>query len=777
MKKKHSIKWNIITVLVIALILAICFVAATLQVNQIATKSCYRTLNDTANQLSSDIRSEIRNNEEELEILSSILVTHDNITGTVAMEHLEAFQCQSSFAALAILLPDQSVRCTDQKDMGLDLDFRKESIKTPYVSGICTRSSEPDEKYLYMTVPVVQDGILSGILYGFVDLDTFANQFTINAFEGQCDLYIIDGETGDFLLDTLHDSLGNINDPEMNIQEVRQGYDFEDMKNHITQGKAGYFAFRSNTYDEYLYTRYSPAGINRWMVQVTVPESVVFSNARKIRYVIYILAAIYIVAFLLYFIWTLLRNRKEAMQKERQLSQSLYMYNVQQALYDAPKKPELIPNALHIVGSMLTAEAVILTVIRNEGETALYSWHGENGAMSEEDLKGLLLRDAPPRMWKSLRDGKTLMFYPKDLSRLAKDEQEALALHHIYNMILVPVRDTENRLIALLASLNMQEVWSDGVLLECVAGNFLLTLQNMNSYQLIQRMGTIDAVTGLKNRNSYQLALNSYANIKDESLCCIYADANGLHELNNHLGHAAGDAMLRYIGDSLKEIFGSNDAYRIGGDEFVVFCHHCSEKDVERKLSLLHEKMQEKDYHISVGTSWLHTAVHLDHLVADAECKMYEAKRLYYQKKGNISKAREMNRKLEKILLEKKDADNFIRIISSYFMGVYVVNLNTDSTRSIYCPQHFTEKLEKTANHFLPAMEIYIVKHVHPDDKEGLQEFLNYQNIDQMLRAGKNPEHTYHKPNGMKVRIRIYPADQYSENEKETFWLFEEYTK
>lgn len=46
-----------------------------------------------------------------------------------------------------------------------------------------------------------------------------------------------------------------------------------------------------------------------------------------------------------------------------------------------------------------------------------------------------------------------------------------------------------------------------------------------------------------------------------------------------------------------------------------------------------------------------------------------------------------------------------------------------------------------------------------------------------MLRAGKELEHTYHKPNGMKVRVRVYPSEQYSEEEKETFWLFEEYTK
>lgn len=774
MEKKPSIRWNIFTALIIALILAICFVVATLQVNQIATKSCYRTLNDTANQFASALRSEIQSDQKELESITNILTTHNNMNKTT--EYLQIFQQHSNFAVLGILLPNQPMQFTDQKNMNLSLDFVAESKNVPYISGVCTVSGQPEEKYFYISVPIIQGDTISGILYGFIELNTFSNRFTINAFEEQCNLYIIDGETGDFIMTPLHNSMENLNDMQTNMQEVKRGYDFEDMKNHIIQGKAGYFAFRSNTYHEYLYTRYSPAGVNRWMVQVTVPESAVFSNAKKIRSIIYGLAAIYIVAFLLYFIWTLLRNHRKVIQKERQLSQSIYMYDVQQALYDAPKKPELIPNALHIVGNMLTAEAVILTVFRDAGEKGFYAWRGTNDT-SEEELKELMLRDAPPKIKEALHSGKTLMFYPKKISQLSEEEQNILKSHHIRNIMFVPIRDTEHQLMAILASLNMQSVWSDGVLLECVAGNFLLALQNMNSYQLIQRMGTIDAVTGLKNRNSYQLALNSYANTKDDSLCCIYADANGLHELNNHLGHAAGDAMLRYIGDTIKEIFGGNDAYRIGGDEFIVFCQHCSEEAIESKLALLHEKMQEKSYQISVGTSWLHTAIHMDHLVADAECKMYEAKRLYYQKKGNLSKAREMNRKLEKILLEKKDADNFLRIISSYFMGVYVVDLNTDSTRSIYHPQYFMEKLEKNGNHFLPAMQQYIVNHVHPNDKEGLREFLNYEKIDQMLRLEKNPEHTYHKPNGVKVRIRIYHAEHYSEEEKETFWLFEEYTK
>lgn len=780
MKKKISFRWNILIVSMFALILASCFLVATLHVNQITTKSCYRTLNDTANQFASDVRNEIERNWEKLEIAAEILSKYDDLIGTEASAQLQAFQRRSNFTTIGILLPDQPMQFMDGNapDFVPSLDFRTESATVPYVSNLCTDGNLPEQNYLYQAVPVIAENKLCGILYGFMDLKTFSNTFTINAMEGQCDLYLIDGSTGDFIMDTWHDTLGNLGNPDLYDCEVKSGFDLSAMQSDMMQGRAGYFAFRSNSTEEYFYSRYSPAGINRWMVQVTVPESVVFSNARQIRFVIAVLAAVYIVAFLLYFIWLLRRNRKQALQKERQLSRSLYMYDVQQALYDAPKKPELIPNALHIVAEMLTADAAFLMVFQEVSQTDVYMWQSCNG-VGEKKQMSKELQHILPSVWKLLSVGKTVLLYPEQLCSFPETERAVLEQKQIRNSILVPVRDTTEHLIGVLGSINMQSVWSDGVLLECVVGNFLMALQNMNSYQLIQKMGTIDSVTGLKNRNSYQLALQSYSDIKEESLCCIYADANGLHELNNHLGHAAGDSMLRYIGDTLIEIFGGSDAYRIGGDEFVVFCQHCSEQEIEKKLVLLHSRMAEKGYHISIGASWLHDTAHMDHLIADAECKMYEAKRLYYQKKGNLSKAREMNRKLEKILLEKKDADNFLRIISSYFMGVYVVNLNTDFTRAIYKPQHFQEKLEKSGNRFLPAMQLYVVKHVHPEDKAGLLAFLNYAEIDRRLLAGENPEHTYRKPNNLRVRVRVYPADRYAESgaEKEMFWLFEEYTE
>lgn len=109
------------------------------------------------------------------------------------------------------------------------------------------------------------------------------------------------------------------------------------MKMDFVEGKSGHIAFWSNTLGEYFYSCYKPVGIDRWMVQLTVPESVVFANAIHIRKVLVFVAAVEIHSFVAYFLWVLSRVRKDTAQKNQQLAQTIYMYDVQQTLFGAHK--------------------------------------------------------------------------------------------------------------------------------------------------------------------------------------------------------------------------------------------------------------------------------------------------------------------------------------------------------------------------------------------------------------------------------------------------------
>lgn len=191
-----------------------------------------------------------------------------------------------------------------------------------------------------------KDGQTAGILYGFVDLADFADSITVTAFDGNAQIYVADGVTGDFLVDTWHNKLGNIFDDDILSRKVKPGYDFHEMKTDFVEGNAVHIAFWSNTAGEYFYSHYMPVGVDLWMVQMTVPESVVLAKAIQIRRVLYCVAAAEILSFAVYFLWVLSRIRRDTNQKNQRLAQSLYMYDVQQTLFDAHKAPALFTTAL-----------------------------------------------------------------------------------------------------------------------------------------------------------------------------------------------------------------------------------------------------------------------------------------------------------------------------------------------------------------------------------------------------------------------------------------------
>lgn len=144
-----------------------------------------------------------------------------------------------------------------------------------------------------------------------------------------------------------------------------------------------------------------------------------------------------------------------------------------------------------------------------------------------------------------------------------------------------------------------------------------------------------DLLTGCKNRNCYEQELSVLARNCSRSLSCVYVDVNGLHEMNNQHGHTAGDTMLKYVASQLREAFPAGNTYRIGGDEYVTIISDSDESSVESGVRKVVEKIESKDYHISIGFELQEkTSLDLIRLVHSAEEKMYEEKKKYYISRG-----------------------------------------------------------------------------------------------------------------------------------------------
>ncbi len=148
-------------------------------------------------------------------------------------------------------------------------------------------------------------------------------------------------------------------------------------------------------------------------------------------------------------------------------------------------------------------------------------------------------------------------------------------------------------------------------------------------------VGDMDLLTGLKSRNSYQKALGELPEQYQEKLACVYADADGLHEINEQKGHDAGDEMLKSIAAAVRKEFGDELTYRIGGDEFIAFAIDLPEEEVIRRMRQMKKLAEEDSYHVSAGYAMAGKEnPDLNDLVRRAETGMYEDKRLYYLQSG-----------------------------------------------------------------------------------------------------------------------------------------------
>ncbi|WP_049945746.1 sensor domain-containing diguanylate cyclase [Butyrivibrio sp. LC3010] len=149
----------------------------------------------------------------------------------------------------------------------------------------------------------------------------------------------------------------------------------------------------------------------------------------------------------------------------------------------------------------------------------------------------------------------------------------------------------------------------------------------------IERRANMDALTGLQNRNRYEYFCQHLQQGTD-GLACIYFDVNGLHEVNNTMGHIAGDAMLKTVARIISEEFGEANTYRIGGDEFVAFRYEREEENVRKDLRKVEKEIEEKGYHVASGLAMATPDKKLAVVIKTAEEEMYDNKRKYYESIG-----------------------------------------------------------------------------------------------------------------------------------------------
>jgi two-component system cell cycle response regulator len=179
--------------------------------------------------------------------------------------------------------------------------------------------------------------------------------------------------------------------------------------------------------------------------------------------------------------------------------------------------------------------------------------------------------------------------------------------------------------------------------------------------KMLEALALRDPLTGLANRRLLAERLSMalvHARRNDSTTAVVYLDLDGFKEINNTLGHDAGDVLLKMVSARLTATVREEDTVaRLGGDEFVIGLWHMSGPDDAPTVALKVIQAVTQPYVLKGQSIRLTTSAGVgiypihgqdaDTLMKCADLALYEAKRAgknAYRIAGPVSASAQPNR-------------------------------------------------------------------------------------------------------------------------------------
>ena len=443
MKKPYKIHWQksmIITLALIIFITAGSFVL-TGQINKMEEDKAFDRLYEEAGELSDEIKAYAEKDKEQLEMLSAIISRYDDMSSKELWEVIDSYKTLSMMSRFEILLPNNTVITKGGKTIDANgiLSFNEIASLGHHITNKEIDVLNGGGYILRHYIPIVKGDNVIAMLYGVIDLENMPDDLLSGFYGGKAAVYLIDGNTGDFLVDTWHSELGNI--WALGERKMAPGYDNEKLKQGLIDGKSDYVVFVSETTGEHLYFYYKPLSINNWRIAVSVPEDVVFESANTIKEILNIFLMFEAIGFISYFLWMISYVKDETSEKQRQLDTINYIYEVERLLFNAHEKKENIIPALEKIGQMVLADEIYFWMLGYGGNDISFEWSEKNESSNKND--SFKKKSGIYRLFE---------YFSKGNSEFESDNKETLSNifpagipENVKNVLSVPVEDINGK--------------------------------------------------------------------------------------------------------------------------------------------------------------------------------------------------------------------------------------------------------------------------------------------------------------------------------------------
>ncbi len=238
------------------------------------------------------------------------------------------------------------------------------------------------------------------------------------------------------------------------------------------------------------------------------------------------------------------------------------------------------------------AELLVLPTAEEPGSRSVL----RDGSVVQNVLPGQGLTE----QWWSPAVAGTPVLRPAETARRGAASGTPLGDHRDGIAVHVPISAEVRAVLLVLDRTFEQETFSteDLRLLETLAGHIAVTLDKARLVDRLRRLAAQrdheanhDALTGLPNRRAFQQSVQD-AVARGEGGAVLLIDLDDFKDVNDTLGHAAGDALITVTGTRLQE-YRRGTVARLGGDEFAVLLPGASAEEALRHARALRQIISE----------------------------------------------------------------------------------------------------------------------------------------------------------------------------------------
>lgn len=625
------------TLVVMVLILALTVATYNISLRQ-EEEECFNRLENASETMVQSIKNRVNDDLNYLRLIGKDFSNEDHLpTYEEYKDRLSTFEDVSLFERVALLMKNNTLYTMyDEVQQIYTNEFLVLNSTSEYMDRVHTDTLTNKRSVNYY-VPIQQNETVIAYLVGVFQCDTMDDQFYTKILNGKTHNSIIDTTDGQVVMDN----------QDLNIDNIASDTDFKlllpkkNVLKQIHSLKSGAFASEKN--GEKKYFVYKPVGVCNWELLVMVNEEDAFANVLTLKNNYMIMVICEILILLLYcgfYITKVRRISKKSNELNEDLNVSNTLIQCVRKLSNDLYKESTIDEILQIICEFYQAERcyVLDLDMDNKKVNGIFEYGKRHDDIHIENMVRLCLghTDLINQFFENQKS-----YYIEDVTHeipYTSPIYASFMQQKIHSIIVVPFMD-HKQIKGVFAVDNPKQNYYQKDFLESLCFFIKTAMEREKEKTKLKNLSYVDSLTYAQNRNHFNEYLEQNRNKELHSLGVIYLDLNGLKEINDKMGHIAGDTLIISASYALQEIFLDN-SYRVGGDEFVVIEQDVSELLFFDQYAKLLKRMKELEISVATGCVWKETCPNLSETLQEADQKMYEDKKRYYSLAENDRRRR-----------------------------------------------------------------------------------------------------------------------------------------